>query len=92
MFGEMEALQWGIPCSLSAAEILDRRRTEAGRTHIFPRQPRAPLCDVRKTWLSVCKRAGLEGVRIHDLRHTFTSLLASSGESLLASASCSGIQ
>src|SRR4029078_6860981 len=37
---------------------------------------------VRKLWARVTKKAGLEDVRIHDLRHTFASMLASSGASL----------
>src|SRR5207247_188055 len=28
-----------------------------------------PRADLKRPWESVCKRAGLEGVRIHDLRH-----------------------
>ena len=31
----------------------------------------------------MCEAAGLNRVRIHDLRHTFASLVASSGQSLL---------
>jgi len=38
--------------------------------------------DLKRFWRTVCKRAGIEGVRVHDLRHTFASLLASSGASL----------
>jgi len=41
-----------------------------------------PLESVRKTWASVCRKADLDGVRIHDLRHTFASISASSGGSL----------
>jgi site-specific recombinase XerD len=41
------------------------------------------LQDVRRTWRAACNIAGLKAVRLHDLRHTFASLLASSGESLI---------
>lgn len=41
-----------------------------------------PLQDVRKTWKAACAAAGLEGVRLHDLRHTYASHLVSSGLSL----------
>src|SRR5262249_48841947 len=29
----------------------------------------APRADLKKPWAAVCKAAGLEGVRLHDLRH-----------------------
>jgi integrase len=39
-------------------------------------QPRA---DLKRPWAAVAKRAGLEGVRIHDLRHTHASVGAGAG-------------
>jgi integrase len=33
-----------------------------------------PRKDLKKPWLAVCRRAGLEGVRLHDLQHTFASI------------------
>ena len=37
------------------------------------------LLEVRKTWASACKTAGLKGIRLHDLRHSFASALVSGG-------------
>src|SRR5262249_21262388 len=37
---------------------------------------------IRKSWASACRKAGIKGARVHDLRHTYASLLASSGLSL----------
>lgn len=37
----------------------------------------APLVDINKPWEAVRKHAGLEGFRLHDLRHTFASFGAS---------------
>lgn len=71
-----------VPYSSAAGEILARRRAEGTGTHVFPGTFGTPLQDVRRTWQAVCQRAGLEGTRLHDLRHTFASLLASSGQSL----------
>jgi integrase len=33
-----------------------------------------PRIDLKKPWLAIQRHAGLEGVRIHDLRHTFASV------------------
>jgi integrase len=38
---------------------------------------------VPKIWAAIRKAIGMEGVRLHDLRHTFASVAATSGESLL---------
>jgi integrase len=40
------------------------------------------LVNLQKPWRAIRKRAGLEDVRIHDLRHTFASVAAASGASL----------
>lgn len=38
--------------------------------------------DLKHFWASVCKSAKISGVRIHDIRHTYASVLASSGQTL----------
>jgi integrase len=38
-----------------------------------------PRSDLKKPWKAVSKRAGLTGVRIHDLRHTHASVGAGAG-------------
>jgi integrase len=40
--------------------------------------PDKPRADLKKPWDLVCSRAGLNGVRLHDLRHTFASVGAGS--------------
>jgi integrase len=35
--------------------------------------------DLKRVWGAVSRRAGLSGVRIHDLRHTFASFGAAGG-------------
>ena len=37
---------------------------------------------VRHIWRKICKLAGIENVRVHDLRHTYASLAVQSGYSL----------
>jgi integrase len=41
--------------------------------------PDKPRADLKGPWEAVSKRAGLDGVRLHDLRHTYASLGAGSG-------------
>ena len=41
-----------------------------------------PVKEVRRFWIQIQKQVKLPGVRIHDLRHTFASLLVSGGASL----------
>ena len=40
------------------------------------------MTDIKKSWRSLCETAGITGVRLHDLRHTYASVLASAGLSL----------
>ncbi|MDJ0450406.1 site-specific integrase [Methylocystis sp. JR02] len=41
--------------------------------------PNVPRADLKKPWLAVTEAAGLEGLRIHDLRHSFASVGAGAG-------------
>ena len=41
-----------------------------------------PVKEIRRFWIRVQREADLPDVRIHDLRHTFASLLVSGGASL----------
>lgn len=54
---------------------------------IFPGEGRGgqiqPRTDLKRPWKLVTKAAGLEGVRIHDLRHSFASAGATDGHGLM---------
>ena len=49
---------------------------------VFPgRGNSGHVVEIKKGWASICKAAGITGLRIHDLRHSFASQLASGGAS-----------
>ena len=54
-----------------------------GMPWLFPGDtPGQPVQEVRRFWAQIQKQTGLAEVHIHDLRHTFASLLVSGGASL----------
>ncbi len=46
------------------------------------RKPGSHLIDLQHPWRRIRERAGLNGVRIHDLRHSFASRALALGEGL----------
>lgn len=74
-----------VPISDEAATIVRQRRQAVfdGCPWLFPGDvPGQPVQEVRRFWRRIQKEADIEDVRIHDLRHTFASLLVSGGASL----------
>ncbi len=73
-----------LPLSERAAGVLFGLPQMLGNPHVFPSsvQPKAPMRDVKRQWRRIRKEAGLEDVRLHDLRRTVGSWLATSGASL----------
>jgi integrase len=74
--------------SPDACELLTRIKTSAANAatssiFVFPAKKGGPLKTIRNDWAAICQAAGLENVRVHDLRHSFASYLASSGLSLV---------
>jgi integrase len=64
------------PLYLSAAAqkvLADLPRIEGNPHVIAGANDGAPRSDLKKPWAAVSRAAGLEGVRIHDLRHSFAS-------------------
>jgi integrase len=64
-------------------EILRDRRERIDSLFVFPGAGRTGhLVEPKKAWMRICKAAGIEGVRIHDLRRTMGSWQAMTGASL----------
>ena len=53
-----------------------------GEYVIHGEQADKPRSDLKRPWAVVCGRAGLAGVRIHDLRHSFASIGVGAGHGL----------
>lgn len=71
-----------IYLSREARDLLAEWRTDPDFVlpWVFPRRDGSgPRSNCISTWLAVRKRAGLEDVRLHDLRHTFAAHAAMSG-------------
>ena len=74
-----------IPISGDVAAIVRQRAllVPIGNPWLFPGDtPGQPVKEIRRFWMAIQKEAALAEVRIHDLRHTFASLLVSGGASL----------
>jgi integrase len=73
-----------VPLSQLAIKLLSEMRARASSERLlFPgREPDKPVADIKKSWVSICTKAQIEGVRLHDLRHTYAAHLASAGNSL----------
>jgi integrase len=63
-----------IYLSAAAQQVLASLPRIASNPYIVPGEKEgAPRADLKKPWAAVTRAAGLEGVRIHDLRHSFAS-------------------
>ena len=73
-----------LPLSEKALEVLLQVKTLfPSSTYLFPGHGgKQPLKEIKTFWKTVLKKAQLENLRVHDLRHTYASHLVSSGLSL----------
>jgi integrase len=84
-----QAAEHIVPLSAPARQLLSEiRERQAGKrqalgTFVFPGSgDSGHVVELKRAWRQLTKAAGISGVRIHDLRHSFASQLASSGASL----------
>ena len=73
-----------VPLGRAALAILVRMQEAAlPGPWVFPGGGEAGhITDVKRTFQAVTREAGLEGVRLHDMRHAFASFAISNGASL----------
>jgi len=74
-----------VPISHEAVALIRLRKDAVpkGCPFLFPGDvPGQPVVDLKRFWERMRVQADIPDVRIHDLRHTFASLLVSGGASL----------
>ncbi len=73
-----------VPLDGIGLEVVKRRLAglRAGDPHIFPGAANQPARFPKRAWRTALRRAGIENLRPHDLRHTHGSYLAMMGKTL----------
>jgi integrase len=63
----------GFPLSADAVDVL-KRQSDVHPVYVFTDdEGKAPVGSIKTCWGKAVKRAGLEGFRFHDLRHTWAA-------------------
>lgn len=72
------------PLGQAAALVLDSLPKREDNPYVLPgRKEGEHLIEITRVWFAVRHEARLDDLRLHDLRHSFASVSATSGESLL---------
>ena len=72
-----------VPLSESALEVLNNVPKVEGSPFVFPNPKTGkPFNSIYRSWNTARKKAGLEDVVIHSLRHSFASFLINAGRSI----------
>jgi integrase len=84
-----------VPLSAPVRQLLGEMRGEVANPatptgkrekpfpYLFPaRSGDGSMADLKSSWAAICRTANLQGLRLHDLRHTYASVLAGTGFSL----------
>lgn len=72
-----------ITLSPPALKILAQRHPAKATDFVFPAiRGEGHIIGVRRAFVKACARAGLQGVRVHDMRHSFASFAVADGASL----------
>lgn len=71
------------PIGAPAIALLAALPRLSGSPYVFPgARSGQPLREIKRVWTAARHAAGLDGVRLHDLRHTVASFAVGSGHSL----------
>ena len=77
--GVKQARLHRVPLSTEALDLLRQIRAEAAASPwVFPPSV-THVPSLNRGWRAVCRAAGIDDLRLHDLRHSFASLLAGEG-------------
>jgi len=71
-----------VPLGAPALEILADMPRIDGNPYVFPSKASGHYAGLQKVWDQIRRRAGLDDVRLHDLRHSYASTAVASGDSL----------
>jgi integrase len=70
------------PARQLLSEIAAQQKKPLG-SFVFPSDSESGhVVEIKRAWRTICKAAAITGLRVHDLRHSFASQLASGGASL----------
>jgi integrase len=72
-----------VPLNAPARQLI-ADRAQNNSEYVFPGRHEDHRVGVKDAWAQICKAARIAGLRIHDLRHSYASILASSGVGLHA--------
>jgi len=74
-----------VPITARLRAILDFRRIgpdgeeQSPDAYVFGDEAGGRIKNVKTAWRAACRRAGIEGLNFHDLRHEFTSAMLDAG-------------